>query len=124
MDFHILPSMRRTKIEFDRKPVLEFENIVKRRNRAVREVSRERILPLPNSGNRNDGIVETLGVNWKTLLVVRKRYLRGGIASALHDNEKFRQPRKYGDRGTAEIIVFAFSSPLGEEKALVCPVDS
>ena len=35
--FHILPSLRLTKIKLDRKSILELENIVKRGKRAVRE---------------------------------------------------------------------------------------
>ena len=116
--------MRRTRIELDRKSVLELENIVKRGKRAVREVNHARILLLSNSGKRIYQIAETLCVNRNTVLGVRKRYLSGGMASALHDAERSGQPKKCGDRETAEIIALACSSPPGGKKALDCSADS
>ena len=103
--------MRRIKIELDRKSVMELENIVKKGKRAVREVNRARILLLSNSGKRNDEIAKTLCVNRNTVLGVKKRYLKGGMASALHDAKRSGQPKKYGDREKAEIIALACSSP-------------
>jgi transposase len=105
--------MRRTQIVLDSKSVLELENIVKRGKRAVREVNRARILLLSNSGKRNDEIAETLCVNRNTVLGVKKRYLNGGLESALHDADRSGQPKKYGDKETAEIIALACSSPPG-----------
>ena len=103
--------MRRTKIELDRNSVLELENIVKKGKRAVREVNRARILLLSNSGKRNDEIAETLCVNRNTVLGVKKRYLKCGLAGALHDGERSGQPKKYREKEAAEIIALACSSP-------------
>ncbi len=103
--------MRRTKIELDRNSVLELENIVKKGKRAVREVNRARILLLSNSGKRNDEIAETLCVNRNTVLGVKKRYLKCGLAGALHDGERSGQPKKYREKESAEIIALACSSP-------------
>ena len=103
--------MRRTKIELDRNSVLELENIVKKGKGTVREVNRARILLLSNSGKRNDEIAETLCVNRNTVLGVKKRYLKCGLAGALHDGERSGQPKKYREKESAEIIALACSSP-------------
>ena len=101
--------MRRTKIELDRNSVLELENIVKKGKRAVREVNRARILLLSNSGKRNDEIAETLRVNRNTVLEVDERYTNGGLENAFHDANRSAQPKKYGEKETAEIIALACS---------------
>jgi transposase len=74
-------------------------------------VNHARILLLSNSGKSIYQIAETLCVNRNTVLGVRKRYLSGGMASALHDAERSGQPKKYGDSETSEIIALACSSP-------------
>lgn len=63
--------MRRTKIELDKKSILELENIVKKGKRAAREVNRAITLLLSNSGKRNDEIAETLCVDRNTALAVK-----------------------------------------------------
>ena len=77
----------------------------------MREVNRARILLLSTSGMRNGQIAEKLCVNRNTVLGVKKRYLSGGMASALNDAERSGQPKKCRDRETAEIIALACSSP-------------
>ena len=74
-------------------------------------MNRTRFLLLSNFGKRNDQIAEILCVNRNTVLGVKKRYLSGGMASALHDAERSAQPKKYGDKETVEIIALACSSP-------------
>ena len=64
------------------------EKILLKGKRAVREVNRARILLLSNSGKRNDELAETLCVNRNTVLGVKKRYLKCGLAGALHDGER------------------------------------
>ena len=108
--------MRRTKIELDRKSVLELEDIVKRGKRAVREVNRARILLLSNSGKRNDEIAETLCVNRNTVLGVKNRYLKGGLTTAIHDGERSGQPKKYREEEAAENVELACSSPPSGKK--------
>jgi len=80
---------------------------VKKGKGAVSEADRVRILLLSNSGKRNYEILEMLCVNQNTVLGVKKRCLRGGIASTLHRAKKSKQPIKYGNRETAEIIALA-----------------
>ena len=63
------------------------------------------------SGKRNDEIAETLCVNRNTVLGVKKRYLKCGLAGALHDGERSGQPKKYREKESAEIIALACSSP-------------
>lgn len=103
--------MRRTKIELDEKSIGELKNVVKKGQRAVREVNRARILLLSNAGWRNDKIAETLCVSRNTVLGVNKRYIKGGLEMALHDRTRSGQPKKYGEKETAEIITLVCSSP-------------
>lgn len=103
--------MRRTQIELDGKSIRELKSIIKRGNRAVRETNRARILLLSNSGKRNDEIAEALCVNRNTVLWVKKRYLKGGMEMALHDGKRSGQPKKYGEKESAEIISLVCSSP-------------
>ena len=70
----------------------------------------------PDSGN-------TL-LKQNTVLWVKKRYLSGGKASALHEAVRSGQPKKYGNMETAEIITLACSSHPRGKKALYCSVDS
>ena len=103
--------MRRTRIELDNESIHELKDIVKKGKRAVREVNRARILLLSNAGKRNDEIAETLCINRNTVLGVKKRYIGGGMKRALQDAERSGQPKKYGDKETAEIIALACSIP-------------
>lgn len=116
MSFHILLSMKKTGVDLDEKSIQELKNIVKSGKRAVREVTRARILLLSKSGKGNDEIAEILCVNRNTVLGVKKRFLEGGLKRAIHDAERSGQPKKYGDKETAEIIAIACSSPSGGRK--------
>ena len=80
------------------------------------DVNRARMPPLSNSGKRNDEIAETLCVNRNTLLGVKKRYLKGGLATAIHDGERSGQPKKYREEEAAENVELACSSPPSGKK--------
>ena len=103
--------MKRISVEIDENTLSELNSIVRKGMRTVRVVTHARILLLSHSGRRSDEIAEMLGVDPDTVLRVKKRFLAGGIEKALHDDPKPGQPKKYGDKETAEIIALACSSP-------------
>lgn len=103
-------------MDIDENTLSELNNIVRRGMRTVREVTRARILLLSNSGKRSDEIAEILSVDPDTVLRVKKRFIEGGMEKAIHDDDRPGQPRKYGEKETAEIIALACSSPPGGRK--------
>ena len=103
--------MKRISVEIDENTMSELNAIVKKGMRTVREVTHARILLLTHSGRRSNEIAEILNVDADTVLRVKKRFLEGGIEKALHDDPKPGQPKKYGEKETAEIIALACSSP-------------
>ena len=103
--------MKRTEIKLDENSISYLRRIVKNGKRAVREVTRANILLLSSSGKRNDEIASILNVNRDTVLRVKKRYIQYGVERSIHDSERPGQPKKYGEKETAEIIALACSSP-------------
>ena len=97
-------------MEIDEDTLPELNSIVMGGMRTIRVVTHARILILSNLGRKSDEIAEILGVDPDTFLRVKKRFLEGGIDKAPHDDPKPGQPKKYGDKGIAEIIALACSS--------------
>jgi transposase len=103
--------MKRIELEMDDKTVSELKTIIKKGKRTVREVIRAELLLLAHEGKRNDEITEILHINRDTVLKVKKRFIEGGMNRSVHDASRPGQPKKYGEKETAEIIALACSSP-------------
>jgi putative transposase len=92
-------------------------DFVRKGHKNARELTRARILLLSNQKKGIIEIVETLGVSRNTTLNIRKRYIEGGLPSALLDKPRPGQPIKYTEKHVAEVIALAcISSPDGSKR--------
>lgn len=103
--------MRSLKIRLNEKEVKLLENFIRKGKRKAREIYRANILLLANKGERDTRIARTLSIHRRTVWRVKKRYLEGDIESALKDDPRPGQPKKYTERHEAEIIALACSDP-------------
>ena len=103
--------MKRIDIALGDAEIAELRGIVSKGKRTVREVTREQILLLANEGRHNDEISGALHVDRDTVTLVKKRYIAGGMDSAIHDRPRSGQPKKYDTTTEAIIVAMACSSP-------------
>jgi transposase len=91
--------------------VIFLTNFIRKGKKNARSLTRARILLLANQGKGDTEIAKILGVGRSTALRIKKRYLEGGLQSALVDKPRSGQPEKYSERHVAEIIARACTKP-------------
>lgn len=94
-----------------KKDLRYLEEFSRKGNRKARSLKRANILLLSNKRNSETTIATILGVSRATVYNVKNRYRSGGLATALEEKPRSGQPRKYGEKKTAEIIAIACTSP-------------
>lgn len=99
------------KIKLEEEELQYLRNFVKKGNKDARELTRARILLLANKNKSDTEIVEILDVGRNTVGRIKKRYLEGGLQSALEDKPRTGQPIKYTEKHIMEIIAQACTTP-------------
>ena len=84
---------------------------------SLREINRANILLLLDKGKPSNEIADFLDVGRNTVSRTKHKFIRGGIESALEEDERPGQPKKYKEKHEAEIIALACSNaPEGRER--------
>jgi len=99
------------KIQLSDKEVEYLSAFVKRGKKSAREITRAHILLLANGGRTENEIKEIMRTSRGTVSNVKKRYLEEGLKSALTENPRSGQPKKYTEQREAEIIAQACTNP-------------
>ena len=107
--------MRKLKLKPKEKKFLE--EFIKKGTKKARALKRANILLLLHKKNTAKTISEKLGVDMDTVYNIKKKYLDGGLDSALSEKNRSGQPKKYGEKHTAEIIAKACTTaPKGRKR--------
>ena len=85
-------------------------NFLRTGYKSAREITRARVLLLSNQQKMGTKIAKILGISRNTVLLIKKRYVEGGLPSALFDKPKPGQLIKYTEKHVAEVIALACSS--------------
>lgn len=83
--------------------------LTKRGTAAARVQTRARILMLLHRGNSPDAVAAALAVGVATVFNVKRRYLNGGLSSALHDKPRSGKPARISGAARAKITALACS---------------
>lgn len=87
------------------------------KGRSLRETNRANILLLCHRRKRGKDIAEFLGITMDTLWRVKKRYLEKGLRSALAEEPRSGQPRRFSEGHRTELTALACSgAPEGRER--------
>lgn len=79
--------------------------------RQVRPLQRAQVLLALDKGIADCQIAEVLNIERTRIWRTRKRYLEGGLETALQDQARPGRPRQYDDIAEAEIVALACSKP-------------
>jgi len=99
------------KIKLTEREVDYLEEFVRKGQKNARALTRAHILLLVHKGMNEETIAEVLNTCRATVSNVKKRYREKGLQSALEDEPRSGQPKKYTERHEAEIIALACTSP-------------
>ncbi|WP_034360490.1 helix-turn-helix domain-containing protein [Deinococcus phoenicis] len=84
---------------------------------SARVMTRARILLLSDQQLKDDDVAERLGISHLTVASIRKKYVQGGLETALYEKARPKQPPKLGPKETAILIAEVCSeAPEGREK--------
>ena len=84
--------------------------LTKRGATPARVQTRARILLLLHRGRTPDAVASALAVGVATVFNVKRRYLGGGLASALHDKPRSGKPARISGVARAKITALACSA--------------
>ena len=98
-------------LKLSKKDLKYLEEFSRKGNRKARSLKRANILLLSNKRKSETAIATILGASRATVYNVKNRYRSGGLATALEEKPRSGQPRKYGEKKTAEIIAIACTFP-------------
>ncbi len=98
-------------LKLSKKDLKYLEEIVKKGTRKARSLKRANVLLLSHKGRSETEITKILGTCRATVYNIENRYRLEGLAAALEEKPRSGQPRKYGERKTAETIALACTSP-------------
>jgi transposase len=105
------------KIELTEEEIKDLEEFIKKGRRSARALTRTHILLLTHKGKKEETIADMLNICRATISNVKKRYREEGLQSALKEEPRSGQPKKYSKRHEAEIIAQAYtSSPEGRKR--------
>ena len=91
--------------------------LTKRGATPARVQTRARILMLLHRGSTPDAVASALSVGVATVFNVKRRYLGGGLASALHDKPRSGKPARISGAARAKITALACSqAPEGHAR--------
>ena len=94
-------------IKLNRKELQYLEAKKKLSNLSLRKYNRINILLLLNKGKKNSEIEDFLDVDRVTIWRTKTKYLEQGVESALEEEERPGQPKKYNTDHEAELAALA-----------------
>ncbi len=103
--------MRQTKLKLNDEDRQLIETFRTKGLHRAREVNRAHILSALDRGISESQIMEMLGVGRTLIWRTRAAYLKGGPASALHDDPRPGKPRRYDTNIEAQVVALACSAP-------------
>lgn len=84
---------------------------------SARVMTRARLLLLADEQCKDDDVAERLGISHLTVASLRKKYVEGGLQTALYEKARPKPPTKLGPKETAILIAEACSEgPDGQAK--------
>jgi transposase len=86
-------------------------------DRGARPLKRAHMLLLAAEGKRDRAIAQALHASLQTVRNIRKKYVAGGLESALHDRPRPGGARKLQPKGEATLIALACSAPPAERSS-------
>lgn len=87
------------------------KRLVSQGKQKARSITRSRILLLSDEGKKDSEIIEALGITRNTVRTVRKRYVKEGLESAIHERARSGAPLKWSGKQRAKITALACSKP-------------
>jgi transposase len=103
--------MKTIPFQLKRREVLWLKRFRDEGRKSVRELNRAQILLLLHRGKRACDIADFIELDYTTVWRIKKRYLEKGLKSALEEEERPGQPKKYSDKVKATVIALACSDP-------------
>lgn len=100
-----------TQIKLKKEDLNFLRKFIKKGTKKARAIARANALLLANEGYSNSVISKATGLHRQSIWRIKKRYLEGGLNSALEDKPRPGQPRKYTEKHEAEIIAQACTEP-------------
>ena len=99
------------KLKLKRNEVIFLKKFIRKGKKNARTLQRANILLLLNQREIGDFIAEKLNTHRDTIYNVKRRYLDGGLNSALFEKSRPGQPVKYDQKKKTEIIAQACTTP-------------
>lgn len=106
-----LDKMKRTTFRLTDQQVQFLKEFKQSRKRSVRQINRANILLLLHKGKKARDIADFLDIGRNTVSRTKQKFMTEGIKSALEEEERPGQPKKYKPKQEAEIIALACSDP-------------
>jgi transposase len=103
--------MDKLKIKLKKEERDFLNEFLKKGTKKARAIARANVLRLADEGYNTNDISKITNVHRRTVWRIKKRYLEEGLRSALEDDPRSGQPKKYKERHEAEIIALACTSP-------------
>lgn len=109
--------MKNLKIKLKKEERKFLQEFLKKGTKKARAIARANVLLLADEGWETGTISKMVKVHRQRIWRIKKRYLKGGLKSALEEKPRSGQPRKYNERHEAEIIAEACTSaPKGRKR--------
>lgn len=99
------------RVKLSRKEKDQLEDITKKGKHNARVIKRAHILIQSAQNMKDKDIATVVGVSARTVENIRKRFVEGGMKSALYDAPRPGAPRKLDDKVDAYLVATACSSP-------------
>jgi len=91
----------------------QLQELTRKGKVAVRTFKRAQILLLSNEDYKDSEIAERVGVNATTVERVRQRFVKGGLETAVKEQERSGRPRKLNGKAEAMLVATACSDAPG-----------
>lgn len=104
-----MPALYRVRLTPEERQ--ELRSLTRRGVAPVREVRRARVLLLADQGQSDVQIAAAVEFHERTIIRLRRRFVEGGVAAALHDRPRPGAQPKLDASGAAHLVALACSDP-------------
>lgn len=98
-------------IKLTEEEVEYLKEFTRKGQKSARALTRAHILLQTHRGEKEATIAEMLNISRATVSNIKRRYREEGLESALKEQQRPGQPKKYTEKHEAEIIALACTSP-------------
>ena len=102
---------KKVQIRLKAKDRKRLQEIVKKGESKARKITRCRILLMSDQKESNGRISRTLDVTMVTIRKIQRRYVEGGVETAIEELERSGKPPKFSGKQKAKITALACSRP-------------